>query len=176
MLEWCVKHAHLSSSGCQLLSQGFQFLLFNKQLLIVSLSQRLQGKNPLKATLRAMQKFQEKKKPRHSLHNLNWTNLNIKNPQYSREDRHSFTSSSLLLSELGDLTCRLAASSTFLLRWAFSCLSLSISASAFETEVLDLKPRRVTRFSLAPLEVMASLLVSPRTLRRKGHFSRANCH
>lgn len=55
MLEWYVRHAYLSSSGCQLLSQGFQFLLLNKQLLTISLSQRLQGKNPLK-TLQATHK------------------------------------------------------------------------------------------------------------------------
>lgn len=35
--------------------QGFQFLLLNKQLLTISLSQRLQGKNPLK-TLQATHK------------------------------------------------------------------------------------------------------------------------
>lgn len=39
---------NLSSSGCQLLSHCLQLLLFNKQLLIVSLPQRLQGKDPLK--------------------------------------------------------------------------------------------------------------------------------
>lgn len=97
------------------------------------------------------------------------------NPQYGREDRYLFTSSSLLLSELGGLTWRLATSSIFLLRWAFSCLSLSSSASVFETELPDLKPSLVTRFSLAPLEVMASSLVSPRTLRRKGQFIGAIC-
>lgn len=50
------QHAYLSSPGCQLLPQGFQFLLLNKQLLIVSLSQRLQGNNPLKTILHVMQK------------------------------------------------------------------------------------------------------------------------
>lgn len=84
-----------------------------------------------------------------------------------------FTSSSLLLSELGGLTCRLVTSSIFLLRWAFSCLSLSSSASALETELLDLKPSLATRFSLAPLEVMAASLVPPRrktsTKKRKLH-------
>lgn len=61
MLEWHVKHAYFSSSGCQLLSQGFQFLLLNKQLLIVSLSQRLQGKNPLKTTCIPRRNFKTSK-------------------------------------------------------------------------------------------------------------------
>lgn len=75
MLEWYVKHAYLSSSGCQLLSQGFQFLLLNKQLLIVSLSQRLQGNNPLK-TLHAKQKFQDKQGTRC----IFWTGNSKKQP------------------------------------------------------------------------------------------------
>lgn len=161
MLEWHVKHAYFSSSGCQLLSQGFQFLLLNKQLLIVSLSQRLQGKNPLKTTCIPRRNFKTSKAVC-----IFRTGDSRKPPQYGREDRHSLTSSSLPLSELGGLACRLVTSSIFLLRWAFSCLSLSSSASVFDTELLDLNPSLVTRFSLAPLEVMASSLVSPRTLSK----------
>lgn len=58
-LEWYFR-AYLSSTGCQLLSQGFQFLLLNKQLLVVSLSQRLEGKNPLHPTSHTTQKLQSK--------------------------------------------------------------------------------------------------------------------
>lgn len=177
MLELYVKHAYLSPSRCQLLSQGFQFLLLNKQLLIVSFSQRLQGKNPLKTTLHATQNCQNKQ----STVFIFWTGNSKKkkkppnNPSIDREDRHLLTSSSLFLSEVGGLTWRLAISSIFLLRWAFSCLSLSSSASVFDAAFPDLKPNLVTRFSLAPLEVMASSLVSPTTLWRKGHFIRAIC-
>lgn len=146
----CVLQTHLSSLSCQLLSQCFQLLFFTKQLLIVSLSQRLKGKNPLK---QSTQHAQIKTQSRYV--HVYYSEGNPKILQWHQQNK-CFTSSSLLLSELGGLMCRLARSSIFLRRWAFSCLSLSSSTSAFEGELLDLKPNLVTMFSLAPLDVMAT--------------------
>ena len=69
-----------------------------------------------------------------------------------------FTSSSLLLSELGGRLGRLARSSIFFLRWEFSFKAFSSSASALDTELLDLKPSRLTMVGF-PLDVMAAVVV-----------------
>lgn len=45
---------YFASFRWQLLSQSFQFLLFNQQLLVVSFSEGLKGKNPLKETQEAV--------------------------------------------------------------------------------------------------------------------------
>lgn len=77
-----------------------------------------------------------------------------------RKPRFPFTSSSLLLSASGGLMCRLARSSIFFLRWTFSFLTFSSSASALEPELLDLKPNLATMVSLALLDVMAASVVT----------------